>query len=403
MKTGSTFDITIFGATGFTGQLIVEQMAARFNWKPELSWSIAGRSQAKLEELSERLHNPRTVPLVVADADDANSLRSMVDQSSCIISAVGPYTHYGSKLLEICAASGTDYLDLAGEILWVRDMINAHSEIAMKSGARIVFSCGFDSVPFDLAVQQLQQEAVHRFGRPCPRVRGRMRKMIGTFSGGTAASGAATIAKVRKDLSLLTVLRDPFALCGGTTGPSQPPGNEVREEDGVWLAPFIMAPVNTKTIHRSNYLQGHPYGRDFVYDEMVECGPGERGRAAAEQIAARFGLSTGGDNPPAPGEGPSREERDAGCYEYVAKGTGPNGQPVTVVVTGDKDPGYGSTSKIIVEAAACLAQDCTEVPGGLYTPAASMGRALRPRLVDHAGLTFDVSTTEPPSPHEASA
>ena len=395
MKTDSAFDITLFGATGFTGQLIAEQMAARFGSEADLTWAVAGRSRAKLEKLSERLQSPRGVPVIVADADDAKSLQLMVDQSSCVISAAGPYTYYGSRLVELCAASGTDYVDLAGEILWVRDMIEAHAGTATKSGARIVFSCGFDSVPFDLGVQQLQQEAVHRFGGPCPRVRGRMRKMIGTFSGGTAASGAATIARVREEPALLDVLKDPFALCDGDTGPSQPPGNAVLEEDGVWLAPFIMAPVNTKTIHRSNHLQGHPYGRDFVYDEMMECGPGERGKAKAEQVAAHFGMSTGGDKPPAPGEGPSREERDAGCYEYVAKGTGPGGEALNVVVTGDKDPGYGSTSKIIVEAAACLVGDCKELPGGIYTPAAAMGQALRPRLVEHAGLTFDVSPTGP--------
>ncbi len=399
MNGDSAFDITVFGATGFTGQLIAERMAVRFTSEADLAWSVAGRSRTRLETLSEGLCGPQNVPIVIADAGDADSLRSMVDQSACVISAAGPYTYYGSRLVEICAETGTDYVDLAGEMLWVRDMIEAHSETAMKSGARIVFSCGFDSVPFDLAVQQLQQEAVRRFGRPCPRVRGRMLKMIGTFSGGTAASGAATIDAVREDPSLMRVLRDPFALCGGATGPSQPPGNEVYEEDGVWLAPFIMAPVNTKNVHRSNYLQGYAYGREFVYDEMMECGPGERGKAKAGKIAAHFGMSTGGDKPPAPGEGPSREERDAGCYEYVAKGEGPDGEPISVVVTGDKDPGYGSTSKIIVEAAACLIRDCKELPGGIYTPAAAMGEALRPRLVEHAGLTFDLSASEPPASH----
>ncbi|MEM8816142.1 MAG: saccharopine dehydrogenase NADP-binding domain-containing protein [Pseudomonadota bacterium] len=390
MKSSSEVDVVIFGATGFTGQLIVEYMSTRFTAGSDLSWAMAGRSPDKLAAVREKRGAPEDIPLIVADAADTESLRAMAERASCVISAVGPYTHYGSELVAACAATGTDYVDLSGEVLWMHATIDRYSEAARSSGARIVHSCGFDSIPFDLAVQQLQEEAVERFGAPCPRVRGRMRKMVGTFSGGTAASGAATMAQVKENPALIEVLRDPFALVRGFKGPEQPPGNKVLQEDGYWLAPFIMAPINTKNIHRSNQLSGFSYGEDFVYDEMVIAGHGDKGKAIAEKIADAFGMSTGGDKPPAPGEGPSREERDAGHYEYVAIGTGPGGETLKVVVTGDKDPGYGSTSKIIAEAAACLVKDCAGLPGGIYTPAAAMGATLRSRLIAHAGLTFDI-------------
>ncbi len=390
MNLSKEVDLVVFGATGFTGQLIVEYMATRFGPDSDVSWAIAGRSEAKLAAIGKRRGAPDGTPLIVADAADDASLRALTSRAACVVSAVGPYTHYGSGLVAACAASGTDYVDLSGEVLWMHEMIERYSDAARRSGARIVHSCGFDSVPFDLGVQQLQDEAVKRFGEPCSRVRGRMRRMVGSFSGGTAASGAATIAKVQQNPALLDVLRNPFALADGFEGPPQPAGNKIVEEDGHWLAPFIMAPINTKTIHRSNRLLGYPYGKDFVYDEMMIAGPGDAGRAAADKIAAALGMSTGGDKAPAPGEGPSREERDAGHYEYAAIGTGPLGETLEVVVTGDKDPGYGSTSKIIAEAAACLVNECAELPGGIHTPAAAMGAALRARLIAHAGLTFEV-------------
>jgi short subunit dehydrogenase-like uncharacterized protein len=272
----------------------------------------------------------------------------------------------------------------------MHEMIAKYEDKAKETGARIVFSCGFDSVPFDLGVQFLQEKAVERYGAPCPRVRGRMRAMQGTFSGGTAASGAATMAAVQKDPSCLPVLLDPFSLAGGFSGPEQPAGNTVQEDNalGAWVAPFVMAVINTKTIHRSNALMGHPWGENLVYDEMFLAGPGDEGKAMAESIAANTQI--GGENAPKPGEGPSREEREAGHYDLLVHGTTADGETISVGVTGDKDPGYGSTSKIIAEAALCLIEDCPELAGGIYTPAAAMGARLRSRLVANAGLTFEV-------------
>lgn len=389
MNPNAEFDVVVYGATGFTGKLVAEYMLERHPPGSGFAWAMAGRSEDKLKAVRDALGAPADTPLIVADAADPASLEAMAKRAKCVLTTVGPYTLYGEPLVAACAKAGTDYVDLSGEPLWMREMIAKYDDAAKASGARIVHSCGFDSVPFDLGVQFLQDEATKRFGGPCPRVRGRMRKMQGTFSGGTAASGAATLAAVQKDNALFHHLIDPFSLTGGFKGPDQPPGNKVIEEDGVWLAPFVMAVINTKNIHRSNALAGHPYGQDFVYDEMVVTGPGEQGKAIAESIS---GMQLGGDNPPKPGEGPSKEERDAGHYDYVAIGSRPDGAEIRVAVTGDKDPGYGSTSKIIAEAAASLVQDCPELPGGIYTPAPAMGAKLRQRLVAHAGLTFDVET-----------
>lgn len=387
MNPNAEFDVVVYGATGFTGRLVAEYLNKTYGLGGDVTWAMAGRSADKLASVRDEMNLPGQTPLIVTDAGDADSLKTMCSKAKCVLTTVGPYTHYGEPLVAACAEAGTDYVDLSGEVLWMKEMIEKYDAKAKASGARIVHSCGFDSIPFDLGVQFLQETAQEKFGKPASRVRGRMRKMQGTFSGGTAASGAATFAAVQKDPSLMQALINPFSLTGGFTGPEQPHGNKVMEEDGVWLAPFVMAPINTKNIHRSNALMGHAYGEDFVYDEMMMTGPGDAGKAAAEAVA---GMTMDGDDAPKPGEGPSKEEREAGHYDYVAIGKTADGESLTINVTGDKDPGYGSTSKIIAEAAICLVQDKPDAPGGIYTPAPILGAALRQRLVDKAGLTFDV-------------
>jgi short subunit dehydrogenase-like uncharacterized protein len=324
----------------------------------------------------------------VADATDADSLQAMVGQARCIISTVGPYQLYGSELVAARAQHGTDYVDLCGEPLWMRDMIASHQTAAQASGARIVFSCGFDSIPFDLGVLYLQDAARERFGVSCPRVRGRVRAMNGEFSGGTAASLGATMVRIKQEPELFSALVNPFCLSGGFQGPEQPADNKPYEDEvlGQWVAPFIMAAINTKNIHRSNALMGHPYGEDFRYDEMMLTGAGEQGKAVAEMVAKANPLQ--GDNVPQPGEGPSKEAREAGNYDVLFVGTTADGQEIRAAVSGDMDPGYGSTSKMISESAVCLIEDCGDLPGGIYTPAPAMGQRLVKRLVAHAGLDF---------------
>jgi len=379
------FDIVIYGASGFTGRLVAEYLSG---CKAHgLRWAMAGRNAEKLAAVRDEIGAAADTSLVVADAAEPGSLRRLAAQTRCIISTVGPYQLYGSELVAACAQAGTDYVDLCGEPLWMRDMIAAHQDTARASGARIVFSCGFDSIPFDLGVLYLQDAARERFGKTCSRVRGRVRAMNGEFSGGTAASLGATMSRVKAEPELFNALTNPFCLAEGFEGPAQPADNKPYEDEvlGQWVAPFIMAAINTKNIHRSNALMGHPYGEDFCYDEMMLTGPGEQGKAVAEMVARANPLA--GENVPRPGEGPSREKREAGNYDVVFVGSTAEGE-LRAAVSGDMDPGYGSTSKMIAESAVCLIEDCAEVPGGIYTPAPALGQRLIRRLMAHAGLNF---------------
>ena len=383
----SEFDIVIYGATGFTGRLVAEYLGTAY--PTGVRWAMAGRSLTKLQEVRDAIGAPADTPLIVADADDPASLKAMCARTTVVLSTVGPYQLYGSDLVAACVATGTAYVDLCGEPAWMRQMIDAHEGAATASGARIVFSCGFDSIPFDLGVFTLQEAAKAKFGKPAPRVKGRVRVMKGTFSGGTAASFRATVAAAAHDPRLIGLLTSPFALTPGFTGPHQPTGllPEYDSAVGGWVAPFIMATINTKNVHRTNFLLGQAYGADFVYDEMMVAGLGDMGKAAAEAIAKFNPLS--GDKGPKPGEGPSKEEREAGYYDLLFIGEMPDGGRVDCVVTGDRDPGYGSTSKMIAEAALCLVHDVpAEGNGGIWTPAALMGDPLRKRLEEKAGLTF---------------
>jgi len=382
------FDIVIYGATGFTGRLVAEYLVQAY--PTGLTWAMAGRSRTKLEEVRDLIGAPADTPLITADSADAASLRAMVERATVVISTVGPYQLYGSDLVAACAASGTAYVDLCGEPAWMRHMIDAHEGEATRTGARIVFSCGFDSIPFDLGVLTLQEAARGRYGSPAPRVKGRVRTMKGTFSGGTAASLKATLAAAARDPGIVKLLTSPFALTPGFTGPHQPTGllPEYDSTLQTWVAPFVMAPINTKNVHRTNLLLGEAYGADFVYDEMMVAGLGDMGKAAAEAIA-KFNPFAG-DKGPKPGEGPSKAERDEGHYDLLFAGIMPDGSRIDTVVTGDRDPGYGSTSKMIAESAICLVRDVAG-DGGIWTPGALMGAKLRDRLIAHAGLTFVTS------------
>jgi short subunit dehydrogenase-like uncharacterized protein len=393
MKPSSKFDIVVYGATGFTGQLVAEYLAAHYAGKTDLKWAMAGRSLDKLASVRDAIGAPADTALIAADAGDPASLKAMIGQTQSVLTTVGPYQFYGSDLVAACAASGTDYFDLCGEPVWMRQMIDKHEATAKASGARIVFSCGFDSVPFELGTFFVQQEARRAFGAPAARVKGRVRAMRGTLSGGTAASAKATFDAVARDLSLVAILNDPFALTPGFAGPKQPRGNKPTYEEDLqsWTAPFMMALINTRNVHRSNMLMGFPYGKEFVYDEMVLTGPGEKGEANARKVVAANTEKTG-PNAPKPGEGPSKEERENGLYDLLYVAVAPDGRQVRASVKGDRDPGYGSTSKMISECAICLLRDAPDVAAGFWTPGAAMQQKLIKRLVDHAGLTFDVES-----------
>lgn len=382
------FDIIVYGATGFTGRLVAEYLAAHYAGRQDApKWAMAGRSAAKLAEVRDLIGAPADTPLVVADASDPATLDAMAARTKVVLTTVGPYQLYGSALVAACVRAGTAYADLCGEPGWMREMIDEHEAAAKASGARITFSCGFDSIPFDLGVHFLQAEAVKRHGKPAPRVKGRVRKMAGGASGGTIASLTETLKAVAKKPSLALLLKSSFALTPGFEGPSQPTGlfPEYDSATGTWTAPFVMAPINTKNVHRTNFLLGHPWGADLVYDEMVMTTIGDAGKAMAEAMAK---ANPFGESKLKPGEGPSKEERENGFYDILFIGEYPDGTTVRASVQGDRDPGYGSTSKMLAETG--LALLANKGAGGVWTPGALLGDALIARLTEHAGLTFQI-------------
>jgi short subunit dehydrogenase-like uncharacterized protein len=400
------FDLIVYGASGFTGRLVAEYLHTRYGAKGAVAWAMAGRSRAKLETVRQELGISAEVPLLDADAGDAAALARMVAQARAVITTVGPYQQGGEPLIQACIDAGTDYLDLCGEPAWMAAMIRKHQAAAVASGARIVFSCGFDSVPFDLGVMFLQHASMVASGKPLSTVHGRVLQMKGTFSGGTAASLVATVSAMAGDEQVRQDMINPFALTPGFSGPRQPSDRGALDDAFMqgWSAPFVMAPINTKNVHRSNFLLGHPYGRDFIYDERMAMGEGREGRARATKAARTDQLQQMllGFKPtrqiieklvlPKPGTGPTAEQRENGRYKVLFHGSAPDGRKLQALVRGDRDPGYGSTSKIIAECALGLLNDVdpASTRGGIWTPAAAMGMAIVPRLQERAGLSFEL-------------
>lgn len=389
MSNNKQFGIVVYGATGYTGRLVCEYLNKQYGVNGDVHWAMAGRSKEKLTLVRDEMGIPDSVPFVIADADDIGSIQAMVDSTQVVLTTVGPYQKYGSELVRICSETGTNYVDLCGEPAWMHEMIAAHAESAKASGARIVFSCGFDSVPFDLGVHYLQNAAVEKFSKPFSRIKGRVRAMKGTFSGGTLESFRLTMKAAAKNPELIKVLTNPFALTQEFSGPEQPSGMKpIFEQDlNSWSAPFVMATINTKNIHRSNYLMAHQYGDDFTYDEMMLTGPGEKGEAMAKMVAEDKSMA---NDPMKPGEGPSKEARETGFYDVLFVGSNENGDSLMASVKGDKDPGYGSTCKMLSESAICLLKNLDAASGGIWTPASVMGTLLIERLQKNAGLTFQL-------------
>ena len=389
MNSAKKFDFVVYGATGFTGKLVVEYLVSNYGDDQTISWAMAGRSIEKLQSVKDDIGVNADIELIQVDSNDISSIDNLMSQTRCILTTVGPYQLYGNHIIAACASSGTDYVDLCGEPGWMYEKISQHKEEAEKSGARIVFSCGFDSIPFDLGVLFAQNEVIKRYGKPSSNIRGRVRVMDGEFSGGTAASMGATMASLKEKPELFEVLINPFSLCEGYKGPEQAADSKpiFDEKLDTWVAPFFMAPINTKNVHRSNALMNHSYGKDFCYNEMWVSGPGDEGKAVADAMASLNPM--GGKDGPKPGEGPSRESRENGSYDVLFCADIAE-QSVHVSVKGDMDPGYGSTSKMITESAICLVKECEELVGGIYTPASSMGEKLIKRLEMSAGLTFKI-------------
>ena len=402
------FHVVVYGATSFVGKIICRYLCDQYGANGDLAWAIAGRSREKLEKVRQDLGaEAAELQLMVADAFDHEALQAMCERTQVVLSVVGPYALYGEALVEACVQTGTDYVDLTGEVLWMKDMIEKFGPSAHANHARLVHCCGFDSIPSDLGVWHLQNLANQKSGQPCQRIRYRLKAAKGGVSGGTVASLLNVVKTVASDPSLRHVLGNPYALCDDdqAVATKQPEITWAQHDDHLdrWVGPFVMAGINTRVVHRSNQLLHYDYGQDFQYDEGVITGFGTKGWLRAQSlVAAMAGFITTVAVPPLrwaleawilpkPGDGPSAETQKNGFFDVRLYGETHDGRMIQTKVTGDADPGYGSTAKMISEAAICLALDISksEVSGGFWTPASALGSRLLERLESHGGMKFE--------------
>ena len=401
------FDIVVFGASGFTGRLVVDYMRQQYPPSSGLRWAVAGRSREKLASvLAEIGIATNSLPILIANSDDLQSLDAIAADTRVVLTTVGPYAKYGSPLVDACVRHGTDYCDLAGEVQWMRKMIDRHQRDAEKSGARIVHSCGFDSIPSDIGVHYLQKNSLELHGAPCRQVSLLVKALRGGASGGTIASLLNALEEGKRDRSVARTMVDPYSLNpeGLRDGPDgrDQTGISFNRDLGVWTMPFVMGAINMRIVRRSNALLDFKYGKEFSYNEATITGTGAGGWVKSALGTAGLGgfmLASSIEWTrqhlvrrflPKPGEGPDEHERENGFFNLILVGTTEAGERIQVRVKGDRDPGYGSTSKMLSESAVCLARDHLDVSGGFWTPASAMGDHLLNRLQANAGLSFEL-------------
>ena len=400
------FDIVLWGATGFTGQLVADYLARSYlGGETGLRLALAGRNEEKVRKVAADIGEPE-LPILVGDSFDSASLNEMASRAEVIISTVGPYAKYGPELVAACVRNGTDYCDLTGETQFVRAMIDAHEDEAKRTGARIVHCCGYDSIPSDLGTLMVQDAFKERHGAYASVVKMAAVDMRGAFSGGTIASMMNIVDELKTNPGIRKVLGNPYALNPkGVRGQDKGDQNGARYDKdlGMWTAPFIMAAINTRVVRRSHALMGLPWGDGFRYSEVMGTGKGAKGMSRAFSVAGGLIAFMGSlafpltrpyveKKLPSPGEGPDAEARAKGRFKTLLLGLG-NGNTVRGIVADNRDPGYGSTAVMLSESALCLALDGSELdaPGGILTPATAMGQRLIERL-RKAGLTLTVES-----------
>ncbi|OFA31040.1 saccharopine dehydrogenase [Glaciecola punicea] len=403
-KKGREFDIIVYGATSFVGQILIEylthytaKITARYN-NEAITWAIAGRNEKKLLALKNK-HNINDIAHFIVEASNFEGLSLLSRKTKVIITTVGPYALYGEMMVKACVTNGTDYCDLTGEPQWIRAMLDKYEEQAKASGARIINSAGFDSIPSDIGVYALQKIAVEKTGKPAGQIKMRVRKVKGAASGGTIASMLNIFKEAKENPTLRKLLTNPYALC--TSGHSykvRQKSHKKAEFDKslkMWTMPFVMAAINERIVHRTNSLLSDQYGTGFRYDEAMSAKTGFQ--------AWTFTIGLGGFMLAAsvspvrnlmakhvlakPGEGPSEDEQLNGMFDMRFYSQLANGEELVIKVEGDRDPGYGSTAKMLSQAALCLANDVPDVAGGFWTPASALNDHLIKRLKEHAGVS----------------
>ena len=391
------FDVIIWGASGFTGRLVAEYLFQNYN-KDELNWAIAGRDIKKLNKVRDQ-YLDQNIPVIIADSFDEVSLLKMTERTKVICTTVGPYAKYGSQLVKSCVKSKTHYCDLAGEPPWIRKMIDFYHETATENQIKIVNSCGFDSVPSDLGVYYIHKN----LSKKNLSIKMRVTGAKGTYSGGTYASMQNIIKEAYKDMEVRKSLTNPYGLNpkGQQDGLDKRDLRSVKYDKKIksWISPFLMAGINTRIVRRSNALSNFSYGKKFQYDEAVMTGKGVKGRlnGIILSIPLIFLAAKPGSFinkifniiSPKPGQGPNKKERENGYFSFRFFVFDLEGNESIFKVTGDKDPGYGSTSKMLAESAVCLAKDKLDDKYGVLTPSYAMGNNILNRLISKAGLTFN--------------
>ncbi len=410
-------DLVIFGASSFVGSILARYIARQYGMDGELKWAIAGRSEPKLQKVRGSLAeflgpDAGKLEIILADASDPDDLNELCSRTRVVVSTVGPYALYGESLIEACVENGTDYCDLTGEPQWIRRMLDKYEEKAKDNKARIVHCCGFDSIPSDMGVWHQQQLAQEKTGSALYKVEMRVKAAKGGLSGGTFASMLQLMEEVLADPdNMKKEMADPYSIC--------PKGHEffVHQRDFYlptkdeatrrWAIPFIMAAINTRVVHRSNALLENAYGEQFQYNEAMLTGKGLKGFLMATGMTMGIGLfllavyfKTGRriiseSLLPQPGQGPSKAAQEKGFFDLRFFGYGSDGTLIRTKVTGDMDPGYGFTARMLGESAACLALDFHNrgqkkgAKGGFWTPSSLMGEQLMTRLREKAEMVFE--------------
>ena len=415
------YDVVLYGASGFVGQQTVAYFSklGKLNGphgKP-LRWALAGRSADKLEAVKAACGpGAKRADIVVADAQDARALNALVRDAVVVLSTAGPFALYGSELVAACAANGTHYVDITGETPWVADMIRRYEAAAVESGARIIPFCGFDSIPSDLGAWMVASTMQETYGEPCQRVKASF-SVRGGVNGGTLASMFNFLGTDQaKKLAEPFLLNPPTAKARSVAG-QQDPVTPVYDADfKAWLGPFFMGPINTRVVRRSAALttmvggagrgKAKVYANDFTYQEYMRFGAGPlAGMAATAFCAGMFSSQQAmrikplrqlaGRLAPGPGTGPSEASMDGGSFRCQLVGRSASGHVVRGRVADKGDPGNRATTKMVCEAALCLALQLDELPGGrskggFLTPATGLGAVLLKRLRD-AGMTLEAA------------
>lgn len=403
-ETTRQYDLVVWGATGVAGRFVAEYLTEQYN-SDDLSLALGGRDTDRLESLETdltcRSDTWADIPIVIGDATVPDSLQDIAHNTRVICTTVGPYTAYGTPLVEACVNAKTEYCDLTGEVNWVREAIDRYHNAAVDADTRIVHSCGFDSVPADIGTLLVQSFAAEKFDTPCDMVRIYLDNASGGVSGGTLESVAEVFEAAATDSVARQTLENPYSLAPPGERNGIDPGAQHRPRidrfRSVWTAPSPMAPVNERVVRRSNALLGYPWGREFRCTEVIPTGRGLKGAAAASLIAGGLGLFTAAMSIgpvrsglrrfvfPGPGDGPTTDQIEKGHFtvRVLGRGTATDG-PFTVEAEfgADRDPGYGATARMLGEAAMCLVQDDTTSPlnGGVLTPASGIGAPLIDRL-----------------------